>query len=159
MSTSGCSAVVLAPPSAVPLSAARPRRFAPGTASRIVLTARSTLSEVRPLTITSAPSRARTRAIPRPMPPVDAVTSARWPCSCRSIVSTPVRRAHRLLYLTDFRLPPSADGGLPPIVHVHRPAPPRLTDPPHLVRRQLERSQACVVVVDVCRQHQLVCVC
>src|SRR5689334_4698345 len=44
MSTSGCSAVVLAPPSAVPLSAARPRRFAPGTASRIVLMARSTLS-------------------------------------------------------------------------------------------------------------------
>src|SRR4051794_25051743 len=85
MSTSGCSAVVLAPPSAVPLSATRPRRFAPGTASRIVLTARSTLSEVRPLTITSAPSRARTRAISRPMPPVDAVTSARCPRSCRSM--------------------------------------------------------------------------
>src|SRR2546423_1715377 len=40
--------------------------------------------------------------------------------------------------------------GLPPIVRRYGLAPPRLPHLPHRLRRQLERSQTCIVVVDVC---------
>ena len=88
MSTAGNWRMVSAVPSAVPLSAASFSSFAPGTRARMSAMAASTLAAVRPLTMTVAPSRARAVAISRPMPPVEAVTSAVMPSSSRSIPTT-----------------------------------------------------------------------
>ena len=52
---------------------------ASGTASR-------TRGSPRPLTTTTAPSRASASAIAKPIPAVEPVTSARLPRSCRSMV-------------------------------------------------------------------------
>jgi len=54
-----------------------------GKPLRIEPMAPCTLDEERPLTMTRAPSTARKRAISRPMPPEDPVTSASWLSSFR----------------------------------------------------------------------------
>ena len=79
MSTSGNARTVSAAPSAVPLSATS------GSPAPIASIARETVSSLRPLTMTRAPSRASDVAIAWPIPAVEAVTSAVLPSSSRSI--------------------------------------------------------------------------
>ena len=84
-STSGSAAISAAQPAALPRSAAIPWTTAPDTSCFSRAVTASTRASVRPLTVTTAPSRARARAVANPMPAVDPVTSARFPFSPRSI--------------------------------------------------------------------------
>src|SRR3989449_11097784 len=87
MSVAGTRAIRAATPAAVPRSAATPETCAPapGAARRTSAVAARTRDSVRPFTMTAAPSRASARAMARPMPAVEPVTTAVLPASCRSI--------------------------------------------------------------------------
>src|SRR5918998_6821030 len=83
-SSSGNARIVASAPSAVPLSDTTDAKSPFGTSSRRPASAASTVSGLRPLTATVAPSPASEAAIARPIPPVEAVTSARLPARPRS---------------------------------------------------------------------------
>src|SRR5260221_2458640 len=88
ISTRGVAFSRLAAPSVVAGSARTPSPRAP-PARRMLSTASSSFAWVRPAMTTFAPSTASLRAIARPIPPVDPVTSAVLSLSCRSMAETP----------------------------------------------------------------------
>ena len=79
MSTSGSRAVTARHPAAVARSAATPSADTPATSPRSLDSASSTRASVRPLRVTVAPSAASARAVAKPIPAVDPVTSALFP--------------------------------------------------------------------------------
>ncbi len=67
-----------------PASTNRPRRKRTRTSCSVVIDARNAsiaVASPKPLRMTFAPSRANARAMPRPMPLVEPVTSAVFPCN------------------------------------------------------------------------------
>jgi hypothetical protein len=79
-SASGTSASRVAVPASVVTSAATPRTVPP-VSSAMRRAASTTDASERPFTTTDAPAEASPRAIANPMPPLDAVTTAVFPCS------------------------------------------------------------------------------
>ena len=84
MSASGTARVRVAAPSAVARSAAIPASVAPGTSCCNFATAAAVRPASRPLSVTAAPAAARPRAIAKPMPAVEPLTTADRPF--RSII-------------------------------------------------------------------------
>src|SRR5207237_379777 len=75
-------------PSAVDRSAPTPVTSPSPLTPRILTTASSTRSTVRPLMTTEAPSWYRPAAAANPIPAVEPVTNARLPRTCRSMSSS-----------------------------------------------------------------------
>src|ERR1700720_3305616 len=110
ISTLGTALRRMAAPSAVAGSASTPRTSAPPDV-RMPATAWSSLTWLRPVTTTLAPSTASLRAIARPMPAVDPVTSAVLPLSCRSMWKLRSSRHHEQFTLWPVPQRSFPDGG------------------------------------------------
>src|ERR1700729_337067 len=93
MSTCGCVCTNFSATCATLKSPAKPSTL-PWVALFMAVTAASTAAEVRPLTITVAPSRASAAAMALPMPAVDPLTSAIFFASCRSITAPGAQSAY-----------------------------------------------------------------
>src|SRR5208337_4164916 len=96
MSASGTCSMNHATPSEFPRSAAMPRTSALLLCSRRESSAAATRASVRPLMMTRTPSSASAAAMARPIPAVEPVTTACFPCKPNFMIRFPLSKSQAL---------------------------------------------------------------